>query len=125
MRQLENVSSDPRFKDLEVSATDQTTKGQANREYEIRWKNKNQPNQPNQTTLNHLQIRFQNGNPTEVGVNGVTDEALIAISIDRMKSFQTGPNANRETAVALTQLEEALASLKSRKLVERGGTARA
>lgn len=122
MRQLENFSSDPRFKDLEVSATDQTTKGQANREYEIRWKNKNQPNQ---TTLNHLQIRFQNGNPTEVGVNGVTDEALIAISIDRMKSFQTGPNANRETGIALTQLEEALTSLKSRKLVERGGTARA
>lgn len=122
MRQLENFSSDPRFKDLEVAATDQTTKGQANREYEIRWKNKNQPTQ---TTLNHLQIRFQNGNPTEVGVNGVTDEALIAISIDRLKSYQTGPNANRETAVALTQLEEALASLKSRKLVERGGTARA
>lgn len=122
MRQLENFSTDPRFKDLEVAATDQTTKGQANREYEIRWKNKNQPNQ---TTLNHAQIKFQTGNPTKVGVNGITDEALIAISIDRMRSFQTGPNANRETGVALTQLEEALTSLKSRKLSERGGTARA
>jgi hypothetical protein len=52
-------------------------------------------------------IVFQNGPIGEVGVNGVTHEALLAIVIDRMRSFQAGPYACRENAIALTKLEEA------------------
>ena len=52
-------------------------------------------------------VYFQNGPIAEVGVNGVTHEALLAILIDRLRSFQAGPYACRENALALTKLEEA------------------
>lgn len=52
-------------------------------------------------------IVFQNGPIPEAGVNGVTHEALLAILIDRLQSFQSGPYACRENALALTKLEEA------------------
>ena len=52
-------------------------------------------------------ISFQNGPIAEAGVNGVTQEALLAICIDRLRSFQKGPYACRENALALTKMEEA------------------
>ena len=52
-------------------------------------------------------ILFQNGPIAEAGVNGVTQEALLAICIDRLRSFQAGPYACRENALALTKMEEA------------------
>lgn len=54
-----------------------------------------------------VELLFQNGPIAEVGVNGVTHEALIAILVDRLRSFQGGPYACRENALALTKLEEA------------------
>lgn len=52
-------------------------------------------------------IQFQNGPIAEAGVNGLTHEALLAIVIDRLQSFQKGPYGCRENALALTKLEEA------------------
>ena len=52
-------------------------------------------------------VSFQNGPIAEAGVNGVTQEALLAICIDRLRSFQAGPYACRENALALTKMEEA------------------
>lgn len=52
-------------------------------------------------------ILFQNGPIAENGVNGVTQEVLLAIIIDRLESFQKGPFACRDNAVALTHLETA------------------
>lgn len=40
--------------------------------------------------------------------NGCTEQALLAILIDRMRYFQHGPFSCLENAVALTKLEEAL-----------------
>jgi len=59
-------------------------------------------------------IRFQNGPIAENGVNGVTQEALLAIVIDRLRSFQAGPYSCRENALALTKCEEALMWLQKR-----------
>lgn len=59
-------------------------------------------------------ILFQNGPIAEKGVNGVTQEALLAIIIDRLRSFQAGPYACRENALALTKTQEALMWLKAR-----------
>lgn len=53
-------------------------------------------------------ISFQNGPIKEVGVNGLTHEALMAVVIDRLQCFQAGPFACRENALALTKLEEAM-----------------
>lgn len=53
-------------------------------------------------------IWFQHGPIAEVGVNGITNEALLAIVIDRLRGFQSSKYACRENALALTKLEEAL-----------------
>lgn len=63
-------------------------------------------------------ICFQNGPIKEAGVNGVTQESLLAIVIDRLRSFQSGPFSCRENAIALTHCEEALMWLQ-RRTVER------
>lgn len=63
-------------------------------------------------------IGFQNGPIKEAGVNGITQEALLTIVIDRLRSFQKGPFSCRENAIALTHCEEALMWLQ-RRTVER------
>lgn len=62
----------------------------------------------------HMTILFQNGPINEKGVNGITQEALLAVVIDRLRSFQAGPFACRENALALTKIEEALHWLQQR-----------
>lgn len=59
-------------------------------------------------------VMFQNGPIKEFGVNGITQEALLAIVIDRLRSFQAGPFSCRENAIALTHIEEALMWLQRR-----------
>ena len=54
-------------------------------------------------------IQFQHGPRTESSSKpGITDDALLAIMIDRLRGFQEGPFRCREHAIRLTKLEEAL-----------------
>jgi hypothetical protein len=64
----------------------------------------------------HATVLFQNGPIAEKGVNGVTQEALLAVVIDRLRAFQAGPFACRENALALTKLEEGMHWLQQRTL---------
>jgi hypothetical protein len=64
----------------------------------------------------HATILFQQGPINVCGVNGVTQEVLLAIVIDRLRSFQQGPYSCRENALALTKCEEALHWLQQRTL---------
>ena len=59
-------------------------------------------------------VRFQDGPIKEGGVNGVTNEALLAIVEDRLLGFQAGDYACRENAIALTKIQEALMWLQKR-----------
>ena len=59
-------------------------------------------------------INFQNGPIGEAGINGVHNEDLLVIVLDRLKSFQSGDFKCRENAIALTKLEEALMWLNKR-----------
>ena len=60
-------------------------------------------------------IVFQHGPIQEVGgVNGISQEALLAIVIDRLRSFQAGPYSCRENAIALTKCEEAMLWMQKR-----------
>ena len=59
-------------------------------------------------------IHFQNGPLLEAGMNGISDEALLAIVIDRLEGFQTGPFRSRYNALAITKLEEAMHWLEAR-----------
>ena len=61
-------------------------------------------------------ILFQNGPINEVGVNGVTHEALLAIVADRLRCFQKGPYSTKANACALTHIEEAMHWLQQRTL---------
>lgn len=67
-------------------------------------------------------IAFQNGPIQEHGVNGVSNESLLAIVIDRLQGFQSGEFKCRENAIALTKLEEAMHWLhhRTRERVARG-----
>jgi hypothetical protein len=58
----------------------------------------------------------------EAGVNGISNEALLAIVEDRLLGFQAGPYSCRENAVALTKVQEAMMWLQKRTLdrVKRG-----
>ncbi len=62
----------------------------------------------------HATILFQNGPIQSSGVNGITHEVLIAILIDRLRSFQAGPYACDENAQALISLVNAQLALHSR-----------
>lgn len=55
-------------------------------------------------------------------VAGVTDQDLLEIVRDRLRGFQSGELATRETAIALTHVEEALLWLNKRieDRIERG-----
>lgn len=101
---------------LQVVAVDEPGSGGANHVYDII---------PRIGNAKGLRIEFQNGPIQEVGVNGLTNEALLAIVIDRLQCFQNGgagevaltargPFACRENAIALTKLEEAQHWLKHR-----------
>lgn len=87
---------------LEIEATDDPGSGGAYHVYAIR------------TPVGQATIAFQNGPIAEVGVNGITHEALLAIIEDRLRAFQGGPFACRENAIALTKIQEALMWLHKR-----------
>ena len=59
-------------------------------------------------------ILFQNGTIPENGVNGITQEVLLAIVADRLRSFQAGPFVCKANACALTHIEEAQHWLQQR-----------
>lgn len=59
-------------------------------------------------------IHFQEGPVLECGSNGVGNEDLINMVIERLEHFQRSEYACRENAVAITKLEEALLWLRKR-----------
>lgn len=72
------------------------------------------PTSEPQRIVEKCELNFQNGGLKEVGVNGITDQALIAIVLDRLRSFNDGQFRCRENSVAITKLEEALMWLEKR-----------
>jgi hypothetical protein len=68
------------------------------------------------------QISFQNGPVLEAGINGLTQEALITVCIDRLRCFQEGDFACDDNQDALSHLEAALTCLqkRTRTRLERG-----
>ena len=59
-------------------------------------------------------IKFQEGPILESGVNGLAQEDLLAIVIDRLQGFQSGDFACGENGRALEALEMALGWLRQR-----------
>ena len=60
-------------------------------------------------------LSFQIGDPKVFGINGVTNEALLAIMIHRLQGFQNNPATNcSENQEAINHMELAMEALYSR-----------
>jgi hypothetical protein len=111
MRKLTDhiVPGDSANQQLEIAVTDGPGQGGACHEYLISF---------TEQDLRRVSwvraINFQNGPIKEFGVNGITQEALLAIVIDRLRSFQAGPYACEANGFALTHCEAALDNLQAR-----------
>lgn len=119
MRSLNRHAVNPANAALAIDVIDGAGPGGANHLYEISgFTDKSNVSHPlvrnHGYPLDRCVLLFQNGAIGEVGVNGITHEALLAVLIDRLKGFQAGQYACRENALALTKLEEALFWLNER-----------
>ena len=122
---------------ITVTAMDEPGSGGANHKYNVIGQAENIPGIGPRAF--GAMLRFQNGPIEKIeDMNGITNEALLAVLIDRMRGFQgmapvhatpmsklatsPAPYACRENAIALTHLEEALMWLEKRTLdrVKRG-----
>lgn len=103
-RQIHSHKVNPANDKIAIEVMDEPGSGGANHVYAVRLPAGDGINTPlSQNTT----ISFQNGPIAEAGINGLTQEVLIAICVDRLQAFQRGPFACRENALALTKLEEA------------------
>ena len=97
---------------LAIFVTDEPGPGGANHEYSIVW---TAPDKPDGTAdAGSCIIKFQNGPLKENFPNGISNEALLAIVYDRLRSFQHGQYACETNAHAMDSIGEALAALKAR-----------
>jgi hypothetical protein len=92
---------------ITIEADDRDQNGGSHK-YDLRWMDPHGDYQSSQG------IKFQKGPLLESGYNGITDEALIAVVIDRLEGFNSGPFRCRENSLAITKLEEALHWLNHR-----------
>lgn len=119
MRTITDHIVNPCNDKLTITVTDEPGAGGANHRYVVEGLNAG-----NNASLNPLfpdgitacEVLFQNGPINEKGVNGLTQEVLLAIVADRLRSFQDGPFKFRENALALTKIEEAMHWLQQRTL---------
>ncbi len=112
---------------LTIEVTDEPGQGGANHLYMIKGfytaSNGSDPFRARYgESAKHATVLFQNGPIKEVGVNGVTHEALLVIVIDRLRSFQAGPFASSDNEHALADCLSALSWLqeRTRKRIARG-----
>lgn len=103
MRQITEHKINPVNDTLNINVIDEPGQGGANHVYEVEIDNKV-----------ICKIEFQNGPIAEFGVNGVTQEILLAIVADRLRSFQSGKYSCKANACALTHIEEAQHWLQQR-----------
>lgn len=117
MRIITDHKINPANDKIVITVTDEPGAGGANHRYELSGFD---PTSNPSYTDHHPHagdvILFQNGPIAEAGVNGVTQEVLLAIVIDRLRSFQAGAYACRENGRALILLEDALRVLHNRTL---------
>jgi hypothetical protein len=113
MRELTSHKVNGLNEALMVEVVDEPGQGNACHEYVITLLD--QDLQEDETvSRGACRIIFQNGPIKDVGVNGISNESLLAIAEDRLLGFQSGEFACRENAVALTKLQECMMWLSKR-----------
>lgn len=128
MRELtDHVVSRDQAVQLKIEVTDEPGAGGANYRYEITgFDTQSNPSRPDSAryAVSYFRevILFQNGPIKEAGVNGITQEALLAIVIDRLRSFQRGPYPSDSNQKALDHAMLSLSFLqdRTRERIKRG-----
>jgi hypothetical protein len=66
--------------------------------------------------VEEVELNFQRGglNDLDGRPNGITDEALLAVVLDRLRKFNDSPYRCRQNSLAITKIEEALMWLRDR-----------
>lgn len=115
MREIHEHKTNPANRELAIRVTDEPGHGWANYRYEITgFDYTSNASATLEDTDSAVVILFQNGPIKEFGINGLTQEALLAIVIDRLRSFQNGPFACQENSFAFALCQEALFYLNQR-----------
>ena len=119
MRELTVHKINPANDKLEVTAVDEPGSGGASHRYDIvGFDTATNPSAVStagyKSGFSRTILLFQNGPIGEVGVNGITHEALLAVLEDRLAGFQSGPYACPENAAALDYIRNAQSVLHSR-----------
>lgn len=108
MRELTSHKANGLNDEISISVLDQPGPGGAHHLYMITAVD------PSTHRLHECPIKFQLGGIQESGVNGISNEALLAIVEDRLDCFQSGPFATTENALALNAVRQALEKLHER-----------
>lgn len=112
MRELTSHKVNGLNEDLQIAVCDETGQGNACHVYRINYCLN--PGTAEGGVSPMCDIKFQNGPVKEFGINGITNETLLAVVEDRLLGFQSGQFACRENAVALTKLQECMMWLQKR-----------
>ena len=127
MRELTEHKVNPANDRIYILVTDEPGAGGAHHRYEIGgFDVSNNPSfqdfEGYTAREGKMTVLFQNGPIPEAGVNGITQEVLLAIVADRLRSFQAGPYACIENQNALEHVEAAMEALlaRTRKRMARG-----
>lgn len=94
---------------LRIEVLDEPGQGNACHDYRI-----SVPNGAEVSRGVCVDISFQNGPIAEAGVNGISNEALLAIVRDRLNGFQSGPYECDTNQLALVHVIQAMEALASR-----------
>lgn len=105
MREITSHIVNPVNDKLAITVTDKPGAGGANHRYEVSgYDCSTNASASSEIEDNRTVILFQNGGIADHGVNGLTQEALLAIVIDRLECFQAGPFASDYNARALAHI---------------------
>src|SRR5690348_10068765 len=99
MREITTHKSNACNEAITLTADDTPGPGGANDLYTITWRKQYRDGIPASAIL-----PFQSGPVDRLGPNGLTNEALLAVLIDRLEGFQRGPFACHQNEVALAGL---------------------
>lgn len=115
-REITTHQVNPANCEIGILVRDQPGRGGASHRYELFGFDitKNPSQQDWMEPTEQLTLLFQNGPIAEVGVNGITHEALLAVVADRMECWQNGPAACQENERALAHLRAALDFMRMR-----------
>lgn len=104
MREIKThtIEGDSLNHQLKIEVLDESGAGGANHRYCVSYPDM------------YFELCFQNGPIAEAGVNGISNEALLAIVMDRLEGFQRSDFACEETRLARMCIEAGLAHLKNR-----------